>query len=99
MQDKKNIVDIINNIFAMDRHDLEKIIEAVKLRRNQLHNQQAKALMVGTRVKFQGNHGKILTGTVIKVKIKKVLVDCTNGEKWNVPAGFVTPLTVEEITA
>ena len=90
MQDKKNIVDIINSIFTMDNSDINKIIEAVKLRRNQLHFQNTKSFNLGDRVEFTSSRtGAVLAGTVSKVKIKYVAVNCDNGQTWNIPGGML----------
>jgi hypothetical protein len=93
MQDKKNIVDIINSIFTMDNSDINKIIEAVKLRRNQLHFQNTKSFNPGDRVQFTSSKtGQIITGSVAKVKIKYILVNADNGTRWNIPGGMLKPI-------
>ena len=90
MQDKKNIVDIINSIFTMDNADINKIVEAVKLRRNQLHFQNTKSFNIGDRVEFTSSRtGTVLTGTVSRVKIKYVVVNCDNVQTWNIPGGML----------
>ena len=90
MQDKKNIVDIINSIFTMDSSDINKIIEAVKLRRNQLHFQNTRSFNPGDRVQFTSSKtGQIITGSVDKVKIKYILVNADNGQRWNIPGGML----------
>ena len=90
MQDKKNIVDIINSIFTMDNSDINKIIEAVKLRRNQLHFQNKKSFNPGDRVEFTSSiTGAVLAGTVSKVKIKYVAVNCDQRQTWNIPGGML----------
>lgn len=86
---KLKLVDILNDVLSMDRDQLDRVIVAVKHRRDQLHLVATSRLTVGTRVKFQGRRGQIMTGTISRVNIKKVKVNCDNGEKWNVPAGLV----------
>jgi hypothetical protein len=44
--------ELINKIFSLNAQDLNQIIEAVKLRRNQLHCENARALSIGDRVSF-----------------------------------------------
>ena len=39
---KLKLVDVLNDILHMDNSDINKIVEAVKLRRNQLHFQNTK---------------------------------------------------------
>ena len=82
--------EIINKIFSLDATDLDQVIQAVKLRRNQLHFQNANKLSVGDRVEFEGKNGRTLQGTVAKIKIKYVLVACDNGQRWNVPGSHLT---------
>lgn len=87
--------DIINKIFSLDATDLDQVIQAVKMRRNQLHFQNANKLRVGDRVEFEGKNGRTLQGTVSKIKIKYVLVACDNGQRWNVPGSHLTLLEKE----
>lgn len=93
---KLKLVDILNDVLSMDRDQLDRVIVAVKHRRDQLHFVATSSLTVGTRVKFQGRRGQTITGTISRVNIKKVKVDCDNGEKWNVPAGLVVAITEKE---
>ena len=87
--------EIINKIFSLDATDLDQVIQAVKMRRNQLHFQNANKLSVGDRVEFEGRNGRTLQGTVDKIKIKYVLVACDNGQRWNVPGSHLTQLEKE----
>jgi len=90
---KTPLIDILNQILTMDRDQLDRVIDAVKHRRDQLHLDATRNLMVGTRVKFEGRRGQVLQGIISRVNIKKVKVDCDNGQKWTVPAGLVEPMT------
>ena len=65
---------MIQDVGVLNNDELNKVVEAVKLRRNQLHFQDAHNLKFNDRVSFQGRHGMTETGTVEKVKIKYVLV-------------------------
>ena len=76
--------EIINKIFSLDATDLDQVIQAVKMRRNQLHFQNANKLSVGDRVEFEGKNGRTLQGTVSKIKIKYVLVACDNGQRYTI---------------
>ena len=67
----KKLQKIISEIYEMDGIELESIIDAVKLRRNQLHTSDAHKFTVGDRVSFAGRHGSTLKGVVEKVKIKE----------------------------
>jgi uncharacterized protein YkvS len=50
----------------------------------------ARALVVGDMVEFNGRGGSKMVGHVKKINIKYVVVSCTNGEQWRVPAGHLT---------
>ena len=81
---------LIEDIGVLNNDELNKVVEAVKLRRNQLHFQDAHNLKFNDRVSFQGRHGITETGTVEKVKIKYVLVRTDRGQRWNVPGSHLT---------
>ena len=81
---------LIQDIGVLNNDELNKVVEAVKLRRNQLHFQDAHSLKFRDRVSFQGRHGRTETGTVEKVKIKYVLVRTDAGQRWNVPGPHLT---------
>ena len=80
---------IISEIHSMDRDDLNKVVEAVKYARSQAHRQMANSLKSGDMVEFDGKYGKMMVGHVRKINIKYVVVSCTNGEQWRVPAGHL----------
>ena len=76
----------------MDSMELSTIVEAVKLRRNQLHFSDAQSLRVGDKVSFQGRRGITEKAVVEKIKIKNVLVRTTSGTRWNVPGSHLTKI-------
>ena len=86
----KKLQKIISDIYEMNGTDLSAIIDAVKLRRNQLHTSDAHQFRTGDRVSFAGRHGSTLKGVVEKVKIKYVLVRTDMGQRWNVPGSHLT---------
>ena len=88
----KETQKIIENIYKMDSIELSTIVEAVKLRRNQLHFSDAQSLRVGDKVSFQGRRGITEKGTVKKIKIKYVLVETDRGQRWNVPGSHLTQI-------
>jgi hypothetical protein len=97
---KTPLMNILNEILTMDSSDINKIVEAVKMRRDLLHFQNTKSFKSGDRVQFTSSRtGKVLTGKVDRVKIKYVVVDCDNGERWNIPGGMLKLIsqTVKEI--
>ena len=86
----KKLKTIISDIYTMEGTDLSAIIDAVKLRRNQIHTEQAHSLRIGQRVSFDGRHGITEKGVVEKIKIKYVLVRTDRGQRWNVPGAHLT---------
>ena len=86
------INDVLNFIDDLNKDDLQKIINAVKMRRNQLHFKDAQTLKVGDAVSFEGRRGATLKGVVEKVKIKYILVRTTSGTRWNVPGSHLTKI-------
>mgnify|MGYP007061958861 CR=1 FL=1 len=86
---KLAIESIIASIHAMDRQDLNRVVEAVKYARSQSHRQMAQSLRIGDLVEFQGRYGKTVRGTVVKTAIKYVQVDCGIDGKWRVPGAHL----------
>jgi len=91
---KIKLIDILNNILEMDRVDIDKVVQAVYHRRNQLHTTAAQSFKVGDQVKFKGRRGIVEMGRVVKVNFKKIKVD-TGSCKWNVPAGLLVKVSSE----
>ena len=87
---------MIQDIYVLNNDELNKVVDAVKLRRNQLHFTDAHNLKFNDRVSFQGRHGVTETGTVEKVKIKYVLVRTDRGQRWNVPGSHLTIIKSKE---
>ena len=81
---------MIQDIYTLNTDELNQVIDAVKLRRNQLHSLDARSLKIGDRVSFQGRYGRTEKGTVEKIKIKYVLVRTDGGTRWNVPGSHLT---------
>ena len=92
----KRLKTIIEDIFKMESTDLSAIVDAVKMRRNQLHTSDAHQFKIGDRVSFAGRHGSTLKGAVEKVKIKYVLVRTDAGQRWNVPGSHLTLIKSKE---
>ena len=93
---KIKLQKIISDIYDMDGEDLTAIIDAVKMRRNQLHTADAHKFRFGDKVSFQGRHGITETGTVERVKIKYILVRTDRGQRWNVPGSHLTLIKSKE---
>lgn len=88
-RDKNILQDAISNISGMDHDDINQLVRAIKIRRDQLHFQTAQSFQKGDRVVFTGKSGRTLTGTVEKIKIKYILVNADNGQRWNIPGGML----------
>ena len=95
----KRLKTIVEDIFKMESTDLSAIIDAVKMRRNQLHTSDAHQFKIGDRVSFAGRHGSTLKGVVERVKIKYILVRTDSGQRWNVPGSHLTMETKEAVDA
>ena len=83
---------MIQDIYTLNSDELNQVVDAVKLRRNQLHSLDAHSLRIGQRVSFQGRNGITEKGTVRKIKIKYVLVETDRGQRWNVPGSHLTQI-------
>ena len=96
---KLKLVDVLNDILHMDRDAVDRVIIAVKMRRDQLHFANTKTFKTGDRVKFTSSRtGVVMAGTVSRVKIKYVVVNCDNGQTWNIPGGMLI-LAQQKVTA
>ena len=91
----KKLKTIIEDIFKMESTDLNAVVDAIKMRRNQLHTSDAHQFRTGDRVSFAGRHGSTLKGVVERVKIKYILVRTDSGQRWNVPGSHLT-MEIEE---
>ena len=85
----KKLKTIVEDIFKMESTDLSAVVDAVKMRRNQLHTSDAHQFRICDRVSFAGRHGSILKGVVEKIKIKYVLIRTDGGTRWNVPGSHL----------
>jgi hypothetical protein len=96
---KLKLVDVLNDILHMDNDALNRVISAVKMRRDQLHFTNTRSFKSGDRVEFTSSRtGTVLTGKVSRVKIKYVVVNCDNGQTWNIPGGMLR-LAQQKVTA
>ena len=86
---------MIEDINLLNKVELDRVINAVKLRRNSLHALDAHSLKFGDRVFFTGRHGVLEHGTVEKIKIKYVLVSTDSGQRWYVPGSHLTKEAVD----
>ena len=86
----KKLQKILEDIYKMDSADIQSIVDAVKLRRNQLHLQDAQSFRVGDTVFFRGRRNTLCEAKVEKVKVKFVLVRTLDGTRWNVPGSHLS---------
>ena len=85
----KKLKTIIDEIFTMESIDLSAVVDAVKLRRNQLHLKDAQSFRVGDTVFFRGRRNTLCEAKVEKIKVKFVLVRTLDGTRWNVPGSHL----------
>ena len=86
----KKLQKILEDIYRMNGADIQSVVDAVKLRRNQLHLQDAQSFRVGDTVFFRGRRNTLCEAKVEKVKIKNVLVRTLDGTRWNVPGSHLS---------
>ena len=86
----KRLQKIIEDINVLNGTELSSVVDAVKMRRNQLHLQDAQSFKVGDTVFFRGRRNTLCEAKVEKIKIKNVLVRTTSGTRWNVPGSHLT---------
>lgn len=87
VQDVVNAIKVSN--FTND--DFVAIVNAVQNARAQTGRNTIRELKVGDTVTFTGRRSKTVTGTVVKIKIKNVVVsDNSTQTRWNVPASMLT---------
>ena len=91
-QVNNKVQKIIQDIYSLDTTGIDSVVEAVKMRRNQLHFSDAQSLRVGDKVSFNGRRGVVEKAVVEKIKIKNVLVRTTSGTRWNVPGSHLTKI-------
>ena len=85
-----NEMKTINELVAnMSLEDIKMVNERMSLQRTFLGNTIKRSLTIGDTVSFNGRRG-LTEGTVMKVKIKNVTVDCGPSGRWNVPASMLT---------
>ena len=86
----KKLKTIIDEIFKMESIDLSAVVDAVKMRRNQLHLKDAQSFRVGDTVFFRGRRNTLCEAKVEKIKVKFVLVRTLDGTRWNVPGSHLS---------
>ena len=88
----KRLQKIIEDIYKMNGADVQSVVDAIKMRRNQLHFSDAQSFKVGDTVFFRGRRNTLCEAKVEKIKIKNVLVRTLDGTRWNVPGSHLTKI-------
>ena len=86
----KKLETIIKGIYSLKSSEVDSVVDAVKLRRNQLHTLNAHSFRIGDTVFFRGRRNTLLEAKVRRIKIKYVLVETLDGTKWNVPGSHLS---------
>ena len=85
----KRLQKIIEGIDQLNGLELNSVVDAIKLKRNQLHFSDAQGFKVGDTVFFRGRRNTLCEAKVEKVKVKFVLVRTLEGTRWNVPGSHL----------
>ena len=90
----KKLQKIMEDIYKLNGTELSSVVDVVKMRRNQLHLQDAQSFKVGATVFFRGRRNTLCEAKVEKIKIKNVLVRTLDGTRWNVPGSHLSKESV-----
>jgi len=82
-----NIVTVHKYIRNASMTEIRELVELIKTRKETLSQHKMKELSVGDKVSFN-NKGKIISGTIRKKNIKRVVIDTPEGG-WNVPVNVL----------
>ena len=82
---------VMDQVARMDSAELNRVVEAVKLRRTFIAKETARGLFIGDPVSFESKRGTV-QGTVTKVNTKTVVVDTPTAGRWKVTASMLTLL-------
>ena len=83
---------VLDQVSKMDSAELNRVVDAVKLRRTFVAKESARGLFIGDSVQFTGRGNRTVVGTVTKVNTKTVVVDTVSDGKWKVTASMLTLL-------
>ena len=72
---------------------INQVIEAIKLQQTYVARSAARSVQVGSVVTFEGRRGNTVTGEVLKVNQKTIVVrDSATMAKWKVTASMVSAI-------
>ena len=83
---------VLDQVARMDNAELNRVVEAVKMRRTFISKESARGLFIGDSVQFESKRGNTVCGTVTKVNSKTVVVDTVRDGRWKVTASMLTLL-------
>jgi len=83
---------VMDQVARMDSAELNRVVDAVKLRRTFIAKESARGLFIGDAVSFESKRGQTVEGTVTKVNTKTVVVDTVTAGRWKVTASMLTLL-------
>ena len=66
----KKLETIITGIYSLKSLEIDSVVDAIKLRRNQLHTLNAHSFKIGDTVFFRGRRNTLLEAKVRRIKIK-----------------------------
>ena len=89
-----NVTRAVEAIRKLESSDqINQIIDAIKLQQTFVARNAARSVQVGTVVTFEGRRGQTVTGEVLKVNQKTIVVrDSATMAKWKVTASMVSPI-------
>ena len=84
-----NIIIVHKYIRNASMNEISELADLIRTRKETLGKQKMQELKVGDKVTFN-NKGKIVSGTIRKKNITRVVVDTPKGG-WNVPVNVLEP--------
>ena len=81
---------VMDQVARMDSAELNRVVDAVKLRRTFIAKESARGLFIGDVVSFESKRGQTVCGKVTKVNQKTVVVDAGMRGKWKVTASMLS---------
>lgn len=88
---------VMDQVARMDSAELNRVVDAVKMRRTFIAKESARGLFIGDTVSFESKRGQTVCGKVTKVNQKTVVVDAGMRGKWKVTASMLTLAPYGEI--
>ena len=82
-----NIIIVHKYIRNASMNEISELADLIRTRKETLGRQKMQELKVGDKVTFD-NKGKIISGTIRKKNIKRVVIDTPEGG-WNVPVNVL----------